>query len=198
MRVILASQSPYRRRQLENFGLHFDALAPQINEAELKLAGPSDLKELTVFLARAKAESLAPIHREAVIIGSDQLAEIDGLRLDKPGNREHALAQLRQLQGRTHRLITSLALIHLGKTVVYTDIAEIDIKPLDHETLEAYLEIDKPFDCAGSYKIEKAGMGLIAGIRSHDPSAIQGLPLMGLTRAFEELNIPLAKLWRQE
>ena len=195
MKIVLASQSPYRKLQLENFGLKFTAVTPKIDEEALKKIGPKDLKELTVFLAKAKAESLLTDYPDAMIIGSDQLASLNSERLDKPGHRDQAKIQLRKMQGKTHQLITSMALAHKGRTLIYTDVTEITLRQLSDSAIEAYLDQDKPFDCAGSYKIEKAGIALVANITSHDPSAIQGLPLMSLAQAFEQMNIPLDKIW---
>ncbi|MGE3682578.1 MAG: nucleoside triphosphate pyrophosphatase [Bdellovibrionales bacterium] len=197
MQVILASGSPYRKAQLENFGLRFEAHIPRVNEDELKRRGPTDLVELTRFLALEKAQSLRAGFPNAVLLGSDQLVEWNGSRFDKPGTPEAALAQLSTLQGRTHRLITSLAVLAPAQAALhFTDITEIRLRPLGLDDLKAYIALDQPLDCAGSYKIERAGMGLIETIESRDPSAIQGLPLISLTAAFCQLGIPLAKLWR--
>ena len=100
MQFILSSQSPYRKSQLQNFGLRFTAHPPQVNEEELKAQGPKDLIELTRFLAFHKAESLRARYPAAIILGSDQIAECAGERLDKPGNRARALEQLQKLSGR--------------------------------------------------------------------------------------------------
>lgn len=198
MHLILASQSPYRRLQLENFGVRFKAVQPKVDESALKLTGPTDLVALTVFLARAKAESLASIYPDAAIIGSDQLVDLDGRRLDKPGSREQAKHQLECLQGRKHRLITSLAVVYCGQSAEFTDLTEIQLRTLDEETIEAYLDRDAPYDCAGSYKIEKAGLGIVERMQTQDPSAILGLPLIGLTKALSSLGIPLTQLWRSK
>src|SRR4051812_17384512 len=111
MQLILASQSPYRKAQLENFGLEFTAVRPLVNEEESKSRGPSDLVELTRFLAFHKASSLREQFPAAVILGSDQLVEFEGHRLDKPGNFENAFQQLSRMQGRSHRLLTSLCVL---------------------------------------------------------------------------------------
>lgn len=194
MQIILASQSPYRKALLENFGLSFRALSPKVDEEQLKLTGPRDLIELTRYLAFHKAESLAKDFSGDVILGSDQLAEIDGQRLDKPGSFERAQAQLELMQGRAHRLITSLSVIAPTATYTFTDITVLHMRKLSPAEIKAYLEIDKPFDCAGSYKIEKAGMGLIERLETQDPSAIQGLPLISLTTAFKNLGL---EIWRK-
>src|SRR4051812_12326739 len=178
MQIILASQSPYRKAQLENFGLKFRAVSPKVDEEQLKASGPQDLIELTRFLAFQKATSLQKDFPDAVILGSDQLAEIDGERLDKPGSIERAEAQLARLQGRSHRLITSLSVVAPSATYTFTDITSLHMRELSAGEIKRYVQIDNPLDCAGSYKIERAGMGLIERLETQDPSAIQGLPLI--------------------
>jgi septum formation protein len=194
MQIILASQSPYRKALLENFGLTFTAVAPKVDEEELKTRGPQDLIELTRFLAFHKASSLQKQYPAAIILGSDQIAEFDGVRLDKPGSLARAEEQLARMQGRTHRLITSLCVLAPSANYTYTDITSIHLRELSKSEIKAYLELDKPFDCAGSYKIEKAGMALVARVETQDPSAIQGLPLISLTTALKSLKL---ELWRK-
>jgi septum formation protein len=193
----LASQSPYRKALLENFGLKFEAISPKVNEEELKTRGPHDPVELTRFLAFEKALSLQKMFPSSIILGSDQLAEIDGKRLDKPLNLQGAIAQLQLLQGRTHRLITSLCVIAPSSTHTFTDITKVHLRKLGDAEIKAYLELDQPFDCAGSYKIEKAGMALVEKLETADPSAIQGLPLISLTQALQDLAIPWSAMWRK-
>lgn len=195
MQIILASQSPYRKQQLENFGLPFQAVRPKVDEEELKEQGPEDLVELTRFLAHAKALSLREDFPKAVILGSDQLVEFRGRRLDKPGSLENSIQQLSELSGGTHRLITSLTVAGPDRLFTFTDITTIKMRSLSSELIRAYLNLDKPFDCAGSYKFEKAGLGLIEEVDSADPSAIQGLPLLSLVRGLGDLNLKLENLW---
>ena len=191
MRLILASQSPYRKAQLENLGVNFLSIRPQVDEEKLKGNGPRDLVELTRYLALHKAESLRREHPDAIIFGSDQLAELDGERLDKPGSHTRAVEQLQRMQGRSHRLITSLCVLSPDSTFTFTDITTLHLRALSDEQIESYLRQDQPYDCAGSYKIEKAGMALIARLETQDPSAIQGLPLISLTSALLQLGVPL-------
>lgn len=196
--IVLASQSPYRRAQLENFGLKFLAEKPQVDEDALKLQGPKDLTELTRYLSAQKALSLKEKYPEAVILGSDQLTDLAGLRLDKPGTHEKAFAQLKKMSGQEHRLITSLSVFYQGTTLNYTDVTRIRLKILSDEMIEAYLKLDQPYDCAGSYKIERAGLSLVEAIESKDPSAVQGLPILSLVRAFESLNLKLTEHWNSK
>ena len=197
MQLILASQSPYRKAQLESLGLTFLAIKPEVNEEQLKKDGPDDLVELTRFLALHKANSLHAKYPDAIVIGSDQMAEVDGQRLDKPGSKKRARQQLQRLQGRKHRLLTSLCVVHGEVTHMFTDITTLHMRQLDAVAIDAYLEQDQPYDCAGSYKFERGGIALIEHIETQDPSAIQGLPLMSLTNAFNKLNIPWHQLWRK-
>ncbi len=197
MQLILASRSPYRRAQLENLGVEFTAVEPLADEAGLKTTGPKEAFELTRFLAFQKAESLRARFPQAVILGSDQIAEIDGRRLDKPGSKARAAEQLTLMQARTHRLVTSLCVIAPAQIQTFSDITTIKLRSLSAGEIARYIEIDEPMDCAGSYKIEKAGMALVESIDSRDPSAIQGLPLLSLGEAFKKLGLSWTDLWRQ-
>lgn len=197
MLLVLASGSPYRKAQLTSFGIPFRAESPRVDEDFLKTQGPADLEELTRYLALKKAESLREAFPEAIILGSDQLAEVDGERLDKPGTEARALAQLQRLRGREHRLLTSIALIHRDRTVIRTETTRLILRAASDEDLRAYVKIDQPLDCAGSYKIERGGLALIERVDGRDPSAIQGLPLIHLTEALLELGFSPAHLWRQ-
>lgn len=198
MQIILASRSPYRKALLENFALSFTAVKPELDEDDLKKRGPTDLIELTRYLAFQKASSLREKFPQAVILGSDQVAEVGGERLDKPGTHARAKAQLLKLQGRPHRLITSLTVLAPQATYTYTDVTTLHMRALTEIEIEAYLNIDKPYDCAGSYKIEKAGMALIERLETGDPTAIQGLPMISLTNAFRKIGLPWTELWKKK
>jgi septum formation protein len=193
--LILASTSPYRKALLSAFGLKFMSHAPDGDESVWKRQGPIELEELTRFLALRKAHSLSGKFPDAVILGSDQIAEFEGRRLDKPGTRERAREQLLAMRGKSHRLITSLAVCFGPENYAHTDVTTIHMREFDEATLQAYLDLDQPFDCAGSYKIERAGLCLIDSVETQDPSAIQGLPLTGLIKAFEKLNLHLVDFW---
>ena len=197
MQLILASESPYRRAQLENLGVEFTAVKPFADEAGLKAKGPKEAFELTRFLAFNKADSLRLRYPQAIILGSDQVAEIDGRRLDKPGSKVRAAEQLMTMQGRSHKLVTSLCVIAPSQVQTFTDITTIKLRPLNASEIAHYIELDEPVDCAGSYKIEKAGMALVESIESQDPSAIQGLPLLSLSVAIKNLGVPWTDLWRR-
>ena len=197
MQLILASQSPYRKKQLEQMGLAFTAIKPEVDEEELKTTGPVDPHELTRYLASHKANSLRTRFPQAVILGSDQLVELNGRRLDKPGTRARAIEQLTALQGHAHRLITSLVMASPTRVQTFTDVTTITLRSLTSAEVLAYVELDQPLDCAGSYKIEQAGMALVERLESRDPSAIQGLPLLSLSEGFLKLGISWSELCRK-
>ncbi len=197
MQLILASQSPYRKKQLEQMGLAFTAIKPEVDEEELKTTGPVDPHELTRYLAFHKADSLRARFPQALILGSDQIAELNGRRLDKPGTRARAIEQLTALQGHAHRLITSLVMASPTRVQTFTDVTTITLRSLTSAEVLAYVELDQPLDCAGSYKIEQAGMALVERLESRDPSAIQGLPLLSLSEGFLKLGISWSELWRK-
>lgn len=196
MKLILASQSPYRRQQLENLGVRFESKSPLIDEEDLKKTGPKDLFELTRYLSEKKASSLLSQYPEDIIIGSDQLADFDGERLDKPGTADNAEAQLKKLSGKSHRLITSLCLRLRDKCLLFTDVTTIHFKVLNDTVINHYVQLDNPIDCAGAYKIERGGLALVDKISSEDPSAIQGLPLMSLIKGLEQLGVKIESFWK--
>lgn len=198
MQLILASQSRYRKSLLQGFGVAFSAHNPRVDEEGLKRAGPAELVELTKFLALKKAESLKAEFDNAVIIGCDQIAELSGERLDKPGSEGQAFYQLQKMQGRPHRLITSIAVVSPLKTIERTNITTLHMRKLSEEEIRAYIRLDQPLDCAGSYKIEKGGLGLMEKVDTSDPSAIQGLPLIALSHALLELGLNLPELWSRQ
>jgi len=188
--LILASTSPYRRALLDRLGVPFTARAPACDEEALKdpALAPQALAEA---LAEAKARSIADQVPQAVVIGSDQVCEVDGRILGKPGTSERAVDQLLALQGREHRLITAMTVIAPGTVHRHTDVTHLRMRPLDRAALERYVARDQPLDCAGAYKLEAAGISLFTAIASEDASAITGLPLLALTRILSGLGFPL-------
>lgn len=196
MQIVLASQSPYRKMQLTQFGLRFTAVSPKANETELKASGPKEPIALAEFLALNKAQSLQAEFPDALIIGSDQMVEFNGERLDKPGSTEAAIQQLHKLSGQVHQLITSVAVIWDKRpAAVATEVSRVKLRALTDSLIRAYAHLDNPYDCAGAYKIEKGGMGLVEHIETKDPSAIQGLPLIGLTSCLLSFDITLDQIW---
>jgi MAF protein len=178
--LVLASGSPYRKALLERLGLPFTTATPAIDESPRPGEATADT---AVRLAEAKARAAAPAHPEALIVGSDQVADCEGMAIGKPRDAAHALEQLRGMQGRTIVFHTGLALLdaksgHCRRALV--DVAST-FRQLDDDALRAYLERDRPYDCAGSVRIEALGIALFTRVASDDPTALIGLPLIRLT-----------------
>jgi septum formation protein len=179
--LVLASTSPYRRALLERLGIPFRCRAPLCDESTLQRERSGlDPKELGEALAMAKASSLLEVESESTIIGCDQLVSFEGRVFGKPGTPERAVEQLASMSGRTHELITAMVVIHRGQAARHNDVTRLRMRALDREALERYVEADRPFDCAGSYKLESRGIALFDRIESDDHSAITGLPLIAL------------------
>ncbi len=192
MRLVLASTSRYRRALLARLGLAFETAAPDCDEEALKPAlAHLDVPARALHLARAKAQSVAARFPDAVILGSDQIAEVDGDALDKPGTPERALAQLTRLAGRTHHLHTAVSLLHAptGRAEEHVDIARLTLRALPRDALARYIARDAPLDCCGSYRVESLGIALFARIEGEDPTAIEGLPLMRVTALLSRFGL---------
>lgn len=179
--LVLASTSPYRRALLERLGIPFRCVPPSFDEASFSAEGLTP-RDLAQALALGKAESVAMLEPEAVIVGCDQLVHLDGRIIGKPGEASKAVAQLEAMSGRTHELITAMIVLHDGRRFVHVDVTRLTMRPLDRSNLERYVAIDRPMDCAGSYKIEERGVVLFDRIETEDFTAITGLPLLALTR----------------
>jgi septum formation protein len=179
--LVLASSSPYRREQLVRLGVRFRWRAPLLDEEAMKatLGGLSPAEQARQ-LATAKALSLRVEEPESTLIGSDQLVALDGRILGKPGSPEGAVAQLLELAGRSHELVTALAVHHGDEVVTHVDVATLTMRALDRAEVERYVAVDRPVDCAGSYKLERQGIALFERIVAEDHSAITGLPLIAL------------------
>lgn len=188
--LILASTSLYRRQLLERLGLTFRCEAPGVDEEAIQRLIPEPVP-LAQRLALEKAAAVAHRFPDAIVIGSDQLATIDGEILGKPGTAENALAQLERLAGRTHELITSVCVIRHADRLKceHTDITRLTMRNLDRKALKRYIALDRPTDCAGSYKIEAAGISLFAKIETADFTAVTGLPLIATVQMLAEFGI---------
>ena len=178
--IVLASTSRYRRELLERLRLPFDVQAPDIDEMALPLESP---RETALRLAREKAVAVAARFPGAVVIGSDQTVDADGVSLGKPMTHDRALAQLQLLQGRSAVFFTAVAVVGPASINVQEDCVQTTVrfKRMATERLENYLRADQPYDCAGSAKIESLGIALIDSVDSSDPTALIGLPLIRLT-----------------
>ncbi|HXF65602.1 MAG TPA: Maf family nucleotide pyrophosphatase [Burkholderiales bacterium] len=178
-RLVLASSSPYRRQLLERLKLPFEVRAPAVDETALP--GES-ARETALRLAEAKARAVARGCPDALIIGSDQTAVLDGTRLGKPGSRENALAQLRAMRGRSVLFHTALALLNVSNGAIQREEVPtlVQLRHYRDEEIERYLALEQPYDCAGAARIEGLGIALVERVASEDPSALIGLPLIAL------------------
>ena len=188
MEVVLASTSPYRRAQLEQLGVPFRCVAPQVDEDAFKVR-ISDPLQLATQLARAKAEAVAANEPDAVVVGGDQLVAFNGRVLGKPGDAAGAIRQLSELSGNCHQLITCVSVTRGGRDVAIASIAAMTMRHLTLAEIERYVAADEPFDCAGSYKWERRGVALFSKIETDDPTGIVGLPLMRLAEALRSFGI---------
>ena len=176
--LILASTSAYRKELLERLRIPFEVVSPQVDETPL--TGESTL-ELAMRLAKAKAAAVSKEHPNAWVIGSDQVADLCGAAIGKPGNFERALAQLQLMRGQIVTFHTALCLMK-GETQTTLNIpTAVTFRKLADDVLESYLLAEEPYDCAGSAKSEGLGITLLESIQSDDPTALIGLPLIALT-----------------
>ena len=177
--IVLASTSRYRRELLERLHWPFEVHAPQVDETALPSETP---RETALRLARDKAVNVAAHFSGAIIIGSDQTVDLNGVALGKPLSHEAALAQLQSLQGRTAVFYTALAVNGPILNSVQIDCVPttVTFRSLPTAQLEAYVRSDQPYDCAGAAKIESLGIALIQSVKSDDPTALIGLPLIRL------------------
>lgn len=180
--LVLASTSPYRRLQLEQLGLAFEAVAPGVDEEALGVGAVSP-DELALRLARAKAEAVRLVRPTALVLGADQVVALGEARLGKPGSRARAIEQLLHMQGRTHELVTGVAVLGPGFVHEQVVVTRMTMRALSREQVERYVELDQPWDCAGAYKFEAHGPLLFERVETEDPTAILGLPLLTVVRA---------------
>lgn len=192
MRLILASTSRYRRELLSRLRIDFEVDDPQIDETPLADEAPL---QLALRLALAKAQAVAARHPEAVVIGSDQVATLDQRTpIGKPGDAARARRQLQEASGRSLWFHTAFAVIAPArKPIVESVPIEVRFRTLDSNEIDRYLELEAPFDCAGSAKSEGLGIALLEEIRTADQTALIGLPLIRVTAALRAVGIdPLA------
>lgn len=176
--LILASTSVYRRELLGRLRIPFEVISPKVDETPL--TGESTL-ELAMRLAHAKAAAVAKDHPHSWVIGSDQVADLCGAAIGKPGNFERALAQLQLMRGQTVTFHTALCLMKGDTQTCISIPTEVSFRKLSDEILENYLHAEQPYDCAGSAKSEGLGISLLESIKSEDPTALIGLPLIALS-----------------
>ena len=188
--VILGSTSVYRRELLSRLRIPFDVQAPDVDETPL--SGESPL-QLAQRLALAKANAVAQKSSESVVIGSDQVADLDGLALGKPGNFERATTQLRKMRGKTVVFHTAVAVVCQTTGFVAQDCASVSVvfRDLTDDEITAYLLAETPYDCAGSAKSEGLGITLLSAINSDDPTALVGLPLIRTCNMLRSAGVKL-------
>lgn len=188
--VVLGSTSRYRRELLERLRIPFAVSAPNVDETPMPEEAPQNL---ALRLALAKAQAVAAMHPEAVVIGSDQVADLDGIPLGKPGEHARAVAQLRQMRGKTVIFQTALAVVCLASGFEQVDLAPVRVvfRDLSDEEIEAYLHAEQPYDCAGSAKSEGLGIALLESIDNDDPTALIGLPLIRTVRLLRQAGVKL-------
>lgn len=188
IQLILASQSAYRRELLQRIAPDFAAIPAAVDETPQPGEAPP---HLAARLAVAKAAAIAKQHPKALIIGSDQVAALGDRPLGKPGNAENAAAQLADCSGNTVNFYTAVSVVRLddGFTASHTDITSVRFRDLSRHEIDAYLRLDEPWDCAGSFKSEAHGTLLFEAIENTDPSALIGLPLIWLAGCLRAAGI---------
>ena len=173
--LILASTSRYRQELLSRLRLPFEAVAPEVDESPLPGEAPAALAER---LALTKARVVAAAPPGAVVIGSDQVADLGGMAIGKPGSHARAAEQLRQMSGREVVFQTAVAIVAPGLAAIERAEVRVRVRELSDPAIEAYLRADEPYDCAGSAKVESLGIALLDAVESDDPTALIGLPLI--------------------
>ncbi len=187
-KLVLGSTSPYRRQMLARLRVPFQVAAPEVDETPQATETP---KQLACRLAMAKARAVAAQFPACVVIGSDQVADLDGQALGKPGNHERATSQLQQMRGKTVIFQTAVAVVCSDTGFAQLDLAQVKVKfrELTDAEIEAYLRAETPYDCTGSAKSEGLGIALLESIDNDDPSALVGLPLIRTCRMIRAAGV---------
>jgi septum formation protein len=189
-KLVLGSTSVYRRELLERIRLPFSVAAPHVDETPQPGETPVALARR---LALAKARAVAKVHPDCIVIGSDQVADLHGQPLGKPGTHERAIAQLQAMRGQTVIFQTAVAVVCLASGFVQEDLAAVKVqfRDLSDTEIEHYLQAEKPYDCAGSAKSEGLGISLLNAIDNDDPTALVGLPLIRTCRMLRAAGLDL-------
>ncbi|MDO8449819.1 MAG: Maf family nucleotide pyrophosphatase [Rhodoferax sp.] len=189
-KLVLGSTSPYRRELLERLRIPFEVAAPDVDETPQPSESP---KQLACRLAMSKARAVAAQFPACVVIGSDQVADLDGHALGKPGNHTRAVAQLHEMRGQTVIFQTAVAVVCLETGFAQMDLAQVKVKfrDLTDAEIETYLLAETPYDCAGSAKSEGLGIALLESIDNDDPTALVGLPLIRTCRMIQAAGVRL-------
>lgn len=188
--LVLGSTSRYRRELLQRFGLPFEVVGPHVDETPQPNEVPAALAQR---LALAKAQAVAAQRPEAIVIGSDQVADLHGQPLGKPGTHERAVAQLRQMSGQTVLFQTAVAVVCAATGLAACELAVVRVvfRDLTDAEIERYLRAEQPYDCAGSAKSEGLGITLLDHIDNDDPTALIGLPLIRTARLLRQAGLQL-------
>jgi|SRR6185312_37266 septum formation protein len=186
--LVLGSTSRYRRELLQRLQVPFEVAAPQVDETPRPGEAPADL---ALRLALAKAQAVARRFPHAVVIGSDQVADLAGEPLGKPGNHARATLQLRRMRGQTVVFQTAVAVVCAEAGFSQMELAPVKVqfRDLSDAEIEAYLQAEQPYDCAGSAKSEGLGIALLDAIESDDPTALVGLPLIRTCRMIRAAGV---------
>lgn len=188
--IVLASGSRYRAELLEKLHLPFVANSSDIDETPLEGETPH---ELAMRLSQAKAQAIAHIFPNHLLIGSDQVAACDNHFLHKPGSRDQAIRQLKMQSGQSIQFYTGISVLNsaTGHCLNDIDICSVHFKPLSDRQIERYVDLERPFDCAGSFKSEGLGIALFSRIEGDDPNALIGLPLIKLIALLAEFGVAI-------
>ncbi len=185
--IVLASSSSYRRGLLDRFLDDYEAVSPNVDETDYGTEPP---EHFAARLAREKAEAVSSTYRDALIIGADQIAVLDGLVLGKPGVHQKAVEQLLAASGKSLHFLTAVCVLDsVGRTRhEHIDRTTVRFRQFDLRLVETYLRHDEPYDCAGSFKIEGAGFVLFESVQTDDPTALIGLPMIWLAETLRQLG----------
>ncbi len=185
--IVLASSSSYRRGLLDRFLDDYETVSPNVDETDDGTQAP---EHFAARLAREKAEAVSSTHRDALIIGADQIAVLDGQVLGKPGDHHKAVEQLLAASGKALHFLTAVCVLDsVGRTRhEHIDRTTVRFRQFDLRLAETYLRHDKPYDCAGSFKIEGAGFVLFESVQTDDPTALIGLPMIWLAETLRRLG----------
>lgn len=186
--LVLASTSPYRKAILAKLGVPFEVAAPHVDESRHEHESP---EQLVVRLAEAKAKAVAPLFPEALIIGSDQVAVVDGQVVGKPHTHDKAVSQLQRAAGKRIAFLTGLCLYNSKLCRSQTDVVPfyVVMRQLSDQQIQNYLQQEQPYDCAGSFKSEGLGIALFERLEGTDPNTLIGLPLIRLIRMLENEGV---------
>ena len=188
--LILGSTSPYRRELLQRLRIPFEVQGPEVDETPHAGEAPMALAQR---LALAKAQAVAQRFPQAIVIGSDQVADLNGEPLGKPGTHANAVKQLQQMRGQTVVFQSAVSVVCLATGFTQSDLAQVKVqfRHVSDTAIEAYLQAEQPYDCAGSAKSEGLGIALLERIDNQDPTALVGLPLILTCRLLRAAGLPL-------